>query len=112
MVEDVARPPPLSVARAVILNVPTLVGVQETWNGLLVADPIVVPFTKNSTESIPPSISVAFAVTVVGTFIVIEVDAIGSLMATCGGRFATTFTVTSDDVIVRLFNPVTRADKR
>src|SRR4051812_47487869 len=82
---DVVEAPPLSVARAVISKVPTFVGVHDSWKGLWVAVPMLTPFTKKSTAAMVPSTSEGVVVIVVAVFTTSELDALGAVIAICGG---------------------------
>jgi hypothetical protein len=76
--------PQLSVARAVRLCMPVLVGVQLIEWGAAVSSPILVLPSKNSTRAIVPSLSFAVALTVSGVPTLPVPPPAGALNATLG----------------------------
>ena len=79
--------PRLSVARAVRLWAPTVVGVHENEYGLVVSAPrLVVDASKNSTLATLSSLSAAVAVSTIATPVV---PMAGAVSVTVGGRLVT-----------------------
>src|SRR6266542_1934400 len=99
---EVTIAPPLSVAVAVMLYVPTGIFVQLNVKGLLVAVPNKLVPWKNWTFVIVPSVSVAAAAIVTLARAVRVALLTGFVMLTAGGTFAgaLTVTLTTIDVVV------------
>ncbi len=95
-----------SVTRAVIVDVPTVVGVQENVYGAVVSVPITTPFSRKSTcVMVEPGLAVAEAESVVAVPTVAVDGAVREMV----GSVATPVTVVAAESVYRLRSSTVRA---
>src|SRR5208282_3554458 len=87
---DVVVSPALSVAMAVRVNSPVVVGVQLNVNGDVVTFPSEIPFWKNCTDAIVPDEETALALMATAVPTVTVPPEVGEVMFTVGGGSVTT----------------------